>query len=73
MSIKRDNFKRISEARFARMIQLYGQIANLSNLSYYEYDKEDIDVLFNALEEASNKAKATLLSAFERKGTRRRL
>lgn len=73
MSVKRDNFKRISEARLAKMTQLYGQLANLSNLSFYEYDEKDIEAIFSSLEEASTKAKSVLLDAISKKGKRRRL
>lgn len=73
MSVKRDNFKRISEARLAKMAQLYGQLENLSNLSFYEYDEKDIEAIFSSLEEASAKAKSILLDAIAKKGKRRRL
>lgn len=73
MSVKRDNFKRISEARLAKITQLYGQLENLSNLSFYEYDEKDIEAIFSSLEEASAKAKSVLLDAITKKGKRRRL
>ncbi len=58
---KRDNFKRISENRVSKILVLLSQLTNLTNTSFYEYTDEDINKIFNTLEEETKKAKELLL------------
>lgn len=52
---KKNNFKRIAEARTNKILAGINLLGNLSNKSYYEYTKEQIDsifeVIYGALEE----------------------
>ena len=67
MENKRDNFKRISEARVKRIVSSLAQMQNLANSSYYEYSDEEIESIFIEIDEASKKAKEALLKGNERK------
>ena len=62
MSVKKDNFKRISENRVSKILTLFEQMNNLTNTSYYEYSEEDIEKIFKTLEEELIKTKMTLLN-----------
>ena len=48
---KKANFKRIAEARTNKIIESISLLGNLSNTSYYEYSREQIDAMFNAIQE----------------------
>ncbi len=58
---KRDNFIRISENRVSKILVLLSQLTNLTNTSFYEYTDEDINKIFDTLEEETKKAKDILL------------
>ena len=49
-SDKRENFKRIAEARTNKIIHLITLLGNLSNRSYYEYTQKDITAIFDAIQ-----------------------
>lgn len=73
MEIKRENFKRISESRASRIMNLFNQLENLTNFSYYEYTDDEINRLFDELQKGMEKAKGALLSANAKKGKRIKL
>ena len=58
---KRDNFKRISENRVSKILVLLSQLTNLTNTSFYEYTEEDINKIFDTLEEEMKKSRDILL------------
>ena len=52
MSIdKKANFKRIAEARTNKILEQIALLGNLSNASYYEYTIDQIESMFNAIQE----------------------
>lgn len=67
MDNKKENFKRISENRVNKILQLLGQLSNLTNTSFYEYTEEDIEKIFSTIEAESNKTKTILLNAKSKK------
>ena len=69
MENKRQNFKRISENRVAKIIALLNQLTNLTNSSFYEYTNEEIETIFSEIEQASQKSKKILLSKKDNKKT----
>ena len=73
MENKKENFKRISEARVKRIVSSLVQMQNLANSSYYEYSDEEIEALFEEIDQASNKAKEALLKGNERKRKSKRI
>ena len=50
MSKMRENFVRLAEARTNKALKMLSVIGNLSNKSNYQYTKNDVDKIFNALE-----------------------
>lgn len=58
---KRENFKRISENRVSKILTLLNQLTNLTNTSFYDYTDEDIEKIFNAIDETSKNSKEVLL------------
>ena len=56
---KHERFKRLAEARTGRILDTLDLIGNLANTSFYEYSEEEIESIFNAIENAAkvNKAK----------------
>ena len=58
MENKKDNFKRIAEARVNKIIDMVGLLGNLSNTSFYEYTDEQIESIFNAIQHELDKQKS---------------
>ena len=55
---KRDKFIRLAEARTQKSIDMIRKIGNLSNTSFYEYSREDIESIFGTLEKELRFAKS---------------
>ena len=54
---KRDKFVRLAENRTNKIINMIQLLGNLSSPSTYEYTQQDVDKIFNAIENASKEAK----------------
>ena len=67
MDNKKENFKRISENRVNKILQLLDQLSNLTNTSFYEYTEEDIEKIFATIDAESEKTKNILLNAKNKK------
>ncbi len=68
MENKKANFKRISENRVSKIINLLSQLTNLSNSSYYEYSDEDIEKIFKAINDEAKRSKEKLLKGNKKNG-----
>lgn len=51
LETKKENFKRIAEARTNKIIELISKLENLSNTSFYDYSDEQIDAIFDAIQD----------------------
>ena len=51
MENKKQNFKKIAENRTNKIIDMISLLGNLSNTSYYEYTDEQINAIFDAIQE----------------------
>lgn len=60
---KANNFKRITENRVNKILQLFDQLKNLTNKSFYEYSNDDIEKIFETLEREMSDTKKILLNA----------
>ena len=60
MSIKRENFVRLAEARVSRALDSLRVIGNLSNRSNYEYDDQDVKKIIKILQDEVTKVKIKL-------------
>jgi len=62
LSIKRENFVRLAEARVSRALDSIRVIGNLSNRSNYEYDDQDVKKIIKTLQDEVAKVKIKLES-----------
>lgn len=69
MDVKKQNFKRIAEKRAEKIIELISKLSNLTNAQYYEYTDEQIDNMFNLIQEELNTQKKLFKDA--KKGKRK--
>ena len=67
---KQKNFKRISENRVNKILTLFDQLKNLKNRSFYDYSDEDIEKIFNILQEELDNTKKSLQDSKSIKGKR---
>ncbi len=51
MDNKKDNFKRIAEKRTNKIIESISKLHNLTNTYFYEYTDEQIEAIFEAIQE----------------------
>ena len=56
-TIKQDNFKRISDNRVNKIVDLISKLHNLSNTSFYEYSDEQIENIFSLIQSELDKQK----------------
>ena len=54
-NVKRENFKRIADNRVNKIVDLISKLHNLSNTSFYEYTDEQIDEMFNLIQNELDK------------------
>lgn len=55
MQNKQDNFKRVAENRTNKIISMISLLGNLTNSSFYEYTDEQVESMFNAIQEELDK------------------
>lgn len=70
MTVKQDNFKRIAENRTNKIILLISKLQNLSNSSFYEYDEEQINLIFNSIQNELDRQR-TFFNEEKRKGNKK--
>ena len=49
MNSKKNNFKRLAEARTEKVLAMLDLIGNLSNKSFYEYTDEEVEKIFRTI------------------------
>lgn len=59
MEDKHDNFVRISEKRTNKILDMITGLRNFSNTNYYEYSDEEIQKLFDAIQEELDETRGT--------------
>lgn len=64
---KRENFKRIAEKRTNKIIDLISKLENLTNRSFYEYEEEEIELIFSAIEKELARQKEILKMSCDQK------
>jgi len=62
MNIKQENFKRISDNRTNKIIDLISKLHNLINPSFYEYTDDEIDNMFNRIQEELDKQRIQFIN-----------
>ena len=71
MNNKQQNFKRIAENRTNKIIDMISLLANLSNTSFYEYSDEQINAIFDAIQNELDKTRAKFNPKKNAKGKKR--
>ncbi|MFW6002675.1 MAG: hypothetical protein ACOCQD_04980 [archaeon] len=61
MDKRHDNFKRVAEKRTDKIISLIRLLGNLNNKSFYTYSEQEINDIFNAIQDELDKQKGKLL------------
>ena len=69
-NIKQENFKRIANNRVNKIVDLISKLHNLSNTSFYEYTDEQINEIFNLIQNELDKQKQ-LFEKDKKKGQKR--
>ena len=66
MENKKENFTRISGNRTEKIITILKQLGNLVNTSYYDYTKDDIELIFSQIERETAQTKNKLLNNLDK-------
>lgn len=61
MDVKKNNFKRISVQRVNKITELISKLNNLKNTSFYEYNDDQIEDMFDIIQKELDKQKKTFL------------
>jgi len=56
-NVKQENFKRIADNRVHKIVDLISKLHNLSNTSFYEYTDDQINGIFNLIQNELDKQK----------------
>ena len=67
---KRDKFVRLAEARTNKIIDMIQLLGNCSNSGAYDYTQQDVDKIFNAIENELREAKKKFSKVDSKKGSR---
>ncbi|MBQ3334755.1 MAG: hypothetical protein IJG85_04090 [Eubacteriaceae bacterium] len=55
MKNKKENFKRVAENRTNKIINMISLLGNLNNTSFYEYEDDEIEAIFDAIQSELDK------------------
>ena len=67
MNNKRENFKRMAESRTNKIIDMISLLGNLNNTSFYEYNDEEVEAMFDAIQTELDKQHKKLTTKTARK------
>ena len=73
LNVKKDNFKRISENRINKIVDMISKLSNLINPSFYEYDDDEIKAMFDRIELEIKKQKDIFKNDSKKKNKRIKL
>lgn len=58
MESKKENFKRIATARTNKIVDMIALLGNLTNTSFYEYTDEQVNAMFDAIQNELDEQRA---------------
>ena len=67
---KHDRFVRLAEARTNKIIDMLQLLGNCSNTSVYDYTTEDVEEIFQAIEQEVREAKRRFMQTETEKNTK---
>lgn len=62
-SLKRERFEKVATTRVQKIIDMLGLLQNCSNTNNYEYDNEDVELMFNEISKALKDARSAYSTA----------
>lgn len=62
-SPKRERFEKVATTRVQKIIDMLGLLQNCANTNNYEYDDEDVDLMFNEINRALKDARSAYSTA----------
>jgi hypothetical protein len=63
MDIRKENFKRIAENRTNKILDMISLLGNLSNKSYYNYTDDQINAIFDSIQNELDKQKMKFIKS----------
>ena len=73
MNVKQENFKRISDNRTKKIVDLVSKLHNLKNPSFYEYTPEEIRNMFASIQNELDKQKEYFEKSFKKETKKEKL
>lgn len=70
---KKNNFKRLAKSRTNKILDSLILLGNLSNTSYYDYSMDQIDEIFNVIEEEMKQQKLRFIEKDKKRRKKFRL
>ena len=62
-SSKRERFEKVATTRVQKIIDMHGLLQNCANTNNYEYDDEDVELMFNEINRAMKDARSAYSTA----------
>jgi hypothetical protein len=62
-SSKRERFEKVATARVQKIINMLSLLQNCANTNNYEYDHEDVELMFNEINRAVKDARSAYFTA----------
>lgn len=69
-SEKRARFTKVASARVTKIINYLNLLKNCANKNNYEYDQEDVDLMFSELQRALRESKNAFVNELDKQGAR---
>ena len=69
-SAKRARFTKVASARVTKIINYLGLLQNCSNRNNYEYDSDDVELMFSEINKALREAKAAYSNELNRQSSK---
>lgn len=65
-SAKRARFTKVASARVTKVINYLNLLKNCANKNNYEYDQEDVDLMFSELQRALRDSKSAFVNELDK-------
>lgn len=69
-SEKRARFTKVASARVTKIINYLNLLKNCANKNNYEYDQEDVDLMFSELQRALRESKNAFVNELDKQGAK---
>ena len=69
-SEKRARFTKVASARVTKIINYLNLLKNCANKNNYEYDQEDVDLMFSELQKTLRESKSAFVNELDKQGAK---